>query len=171
MLKFLLFYLFYIHGSLVLSLRRDTSHKTLIINTLNKKLNVHGDINTVEDIKKRLTEQHGITDHELISSNKILKDNEVYSRDKHKDLSLVSNVRGGLNLRVETMQGKSIQVQVSQNETVLDVKKKLEEEQTIPVDQQRLIYKGKLLENGKTIAEYGIKDNEVLHLVLRLRGG
>ncbi|BAM39859.1 ubiquitin [Theileria orientalis strain Shintoku] len=171
MFKFIIFYLFCIYGTLVLSLRRDKSHKNLIINTLNKKLNVHGDINTFEDIKKRLAEQHGITDYELISNNKILKGDEIYSRDKHNDLNLVSNVRGGLNLTVETMQGKSIQVQVSQNETVLDVKKKLEEEQTIPVDQQRLIYKGKLLENEKTIADYGIKDNEVLQLVLRLRGG
>lgn len=79
--------------------------------------------------------------------------------------------RGGVTIKVKTLTGKEIEMDIELTDTIQRIKERVEEKEGIPPVQQRLIFAGKQMNDDKIARDYNIEGGSVLHLVLALRGG
>jgi len=70
-----------------------------------------------------------------------------------------------------TRTGQTWIIKVDSDTTIRRIKSRIEDEKGPPADEQRLIFAGRQLEDGRTVVDYNIEHGATLHLVVRLRNG
>jgi ubiquitin C len=75
-----------------------------------------------------------------------------------------------MQINLSRSSGRRFPLMVKSSDTIIDVKKKIHEEEGDPVHDQLLIFDGRQLDDKKTLANYNILENTTIHLVRRMQG-
>ena len=123
---------------------------------------------TVQRVKAKIEDKEGVSlsDQHLTQELEDTHTLSDYSIQKSTTLHLVQE---SIQIFIKTLTGKIFPLVVQQYSTVEAVKAKIQDEEGIPPDQQRLIFTGKLPESGGTLSDYRVCKNSTIYMVLPLR--
>jgi ubiquitin len=76
-----------------------------------------------------------------------------------------------MQIFIKTLIGRTITLHVEPNYSIRNIKEIIYNKESIPIDEQRLIFSGKQLTDDRTLSDYNVQKDSTFHLVLLLRGG
>ena len=139
---------------------------------------------TIESVKRKLEEKlekHGlphvsVKEQTLVYAGRRLDNDCTTLSDCNIKMEstlhlLLTKLRGGMQIFVMTLTGRTITLIVDATDTIRNVKEKIKDKDGVPVAEQRLIFAGHELRDKQTLNDYQIQADATLHLVLRLPGG
>ena len=128
---------------------------------------------TIKNLKEMIRERKGIPGDQqrLIFGGNQLKDGATlsdYNIQRHDRIHLMLRLCGGFGVLVKTLTGKTITISCVPDTSIGKLKELIRDEEGTPVDQQRLIYKGKeLKDDDATLSHYNVDGgDEPINLAL-----
>ncbi|KAI0534885.1 hypothetical protein GGR58DRAFT_33352 [Xylaria digitata] len=122
-------------------------------------------------VEAQLTGQETVGGLQFEITPSLPKKRIISSHRLRQSYTLSGNSDGDYSVCVQTLTGKMIPIKCSSSDTIENLKEYVQDIEGIPPDQQRLMFDSKQLADEPTLSDYGVQKNDVLHLVLRLRGG
>ncbi|KAA6360258.1 MAG: putative ring and ubiquitin domain containing protein containing protein, partial [Streblomastix strix] len=154
----------------------------IFIKTLQNKtltLNVNSD-DQILSVKQLIQGISGISVNEQIlvfAGKELTDDQKLCDCDIQSGKTLLLFQRlivGGkveMQIYIKTLTQKTVTLQVRSDDQIISVKQQIVDKEHIPVEQQKLIFAGKELEDQLTLKDYNIQRDSTLHLIARLTGG
>ncbi|CAI2164657.1 15922_t:CDS:2 [Funneliformis geosporum] len=129
----------------------------------------------VEKLKSLIQDEIGTPkgQQRLIFVRKQLEDGntlEYYNIHTQSTIHLVMRLKASGQLFVKTLSGQTITINAEFTKTTNQLKLAIQEKNGTPTNQQRLIFAGKQLEDGRTLGSYNIQNESTIHLLIRLKG-